>query len=155
MRQDYFDRVCARPETEIATKMMSVNNLWEKRFEMLTPHKADRLRELYNSLFDLLSEYAETGKRPERLFLTDYWDYVRGYQPRWLDTAGYNARRYLNQKMDAAFRLFDSLKEEGMAEPLCMITEGDHTFLYRGYHRLVVLRVLGVSKAKVKQATVP
>lgn len=151
---DYFDRVCELPETKVTTKSLKVDKLWKERLDRLVPHKAERLAELYDALFQLMSDYNETGSQPPALFRTPYWDYVKGYQPDWIDRSGYNARRYMNDKMRHAFRLFDSIRADSVRDPLCMITEGDHTYLYRGYHRLVIAKVLGIDKVKVKHAVV-
>lgn len=154
MVEDYFDRVCRLPGTKLVAKSLKVESLWKKRLDRLTPHKAERLKQLCNALFQLFSEYNKTGKPPERPHMTAYWDYVKGYQPRWLGKVADSGRRYMNDKMRHALRLFDSIKAEGINEPLCMITEGDRTYLYRGYHRLVAAKVLGIDKVQVSHATV-
>jgi hypothetical protein len=149
MTKDYLDRVCEYPTTKTRiARNVSVDELWQMRIRLVISHKKAYLVEFYESFYDFISQVHEGT-------MTDKWhhpyaEYLRGYHKQWSE----GLPRAFQRKLNSAIELYHSIKEEGMRDPLGMIVEDGRTFLYRGYRRLVILKVLGVKRAKVKYAIV-
>lgn len=154
MAKDYLDRVCEDPRTKTrVARSVSVDELWQTRERILIPHRtrSRRLLEFYESFYDFISKVHEGTLKDPRSH--PYAEYLKTYHKQW--AAG--DPKYANsfrRKLQSAIELYRSIKEEGMRDPLGMIVEDGRTFLYRGYRRLVILKVLGVKRAKVKYAIV-
>ncbi len=156
-RQDYYDRVCAYPNTKVRTaNTVSINDLWKSRLDLAIPHKKWRLARFYEA-FSEITEALARGHvfTREEITNTRYWDYIRGYRGRWMqEPMTSKANREVRHKFWSGVHLFQDIKENGMRDPLAMITERGKTFLYRGYRRLVILKSLKTKVAKVNYAIV-
>lgn len=152
MTKDYFDRVCEYPRTKTRiAKYVSVDELWKLRVRFTIAHKKAYLVEFYESFYDFISRVHEGTMKDPRSH--PYAEYVKGYHWQWAAGDKKYKASFL-RKLESAIELYHSIKEEGMRDPLGMIVEDGRTFLYRGYRRLVILKVLGVKRAKVKYAIV-
>ncbi len=151
---DYFDRVCARQNTKIKITNELVSDIWNKRIDLLMRHKIKRLTAFYPAFFkaikDVDSGHEYTNHDIQK---TDYWNFLRRYHKSWQqEPLTDRARRQIKHKFMDGVNLYFDIKLHGMINPLDMITEKGHTCLYRGYRRLVILKVLETKTAKVRYA---
>jgi hypothetical protein len=157
MAEDYFNRVCANPKTKIRTaNNVSVDDLWRTRDSITIPHKKARLVQFYAAFYDYISKVHEGHEYTlEEMRNSSYAEYLKGYHKTWREEPLTSlADRQLRRRYRDAISLYHSIKEEGMRDPLGMIIEDGKTYLYRGYRRLVILKILGTKTAKVKYAIV-
>ena len=150
---DYFDKIRAMPDTVIDTTVALVRVLWDDRLQLLNPGKPDRLKWFYEAFYRFIVDYSNGVRLEYRDH--DYLEYLRWYAEMWNITP--NTRRvYLRRKRQGAMGLFDDIRENGMQDPLCMVVELHlgRAYLYRGYRRLVVAKVLGIDRVKVMYAIV-
>ena len=148
---DYFDKICAMPDTVIYTTVALVQVLWDDRLQLLDPGKPDRLKWFYEVFYRFIVDHSKGVRLEYRDH--DYLEYLRWYAEMWNITP--NTRRvYLRRKRQGAMGLFDDIRENGMRDPLCVVVEPNRAYLYRGYRRLVVAKVLGIDRVKVTYAIV-
>lgn len=152
MVEDYFSRVCRDPNTRIVRMEFSVEALWHVRFDLAHPKKKRRLSVFYQSFQEVMEKLNEGHVYTvEEMEKTDYWRYLRGYHPEWMMRHRPNGiwHRFLD-----GIRLFHDIKERGMINPILVLAENGRMFIYRGYRRFVILKVLGTERMRVDLAIV-
>ncbi len=156
MAEDYFDRICAYPDTTIRIETTPVNRIWGKRIIWAIPRKRWRIREFYKAFLEV-TDALEAGHvySLAEIKQTKYWEYIKGYHRSWREEP-LHPRAYLRmrRKFWSGVRLFHNIKENGMRDSLDIIEENNITMLYRGYRRLVILKTLGIKLAEIRYATV-
>jgi hypothetical protein len=151
---DYFDRVCEMPETTILYDEDLVGNLWKNRFFLAAAHKQDRAKIFFVAYKEIM-ERLHSGHMYDigEIVQTDYWEYIRAYHRGWQkEPLSRGARRQMGSKFFDGVNLFYDIKRNGMRNPLDILVEHGKCDLYRGNRRLVILKVLGIEKAKIRYA---
>jgi hypothetical protein len=154
MMTDYFDRVCKLPNTVILFDEELVNNLWNNRLFLAAVHKQKRAKVFFVAFKEVM-ERLHSGYvyDDSEINQTDYWGYIREYHRSWQkEPLPRGARRQMSRKFFDGVNLFYDIKKNGMRNPLDILVESGKCDLYRGNRRLVILKVLGIEKAKVRYA---
>ena len=153
---NYLERVCSYPDTKVEVKDVSVEELWQKRIDFAAPHKKDRAKEFYEIFLEMMENLNKGHKYTRRtMHRTKYWEYIRAYHKSWQEVPlQERAKRQMYRKFMDAVNLFHDIKKNGMLKPLDIIIENSKSSLYRGSRRLVVLKVLGTERAKVRYVVV-
>jgi hypothetical protein len=135
---------------------IDVDDLWRGRFELAPRHKKRRISEFCEAFLWIISNVHHGYKYTlDEIRTTRYWGYLQGYHPSWREKPlSSKADRQLRHRFWSGIHLYKDIRENGMHSPLAVVVEGGVKCLYRGWRRLVILKVLGVKIAEVKYAVV-
>jgi len=137
------------------SKNIPIDFLWENRLGIAEPLKRWRIEILYNSLWEYITEL-DKGKKftPNDWEKTRYYNYLTTHLakvllpqdfPKWQKK--YKTR--LHRKMKEVTDIFYSIKKEGLKQPLEFYRDNGKTYLWKGYRRFIILKVLGVKSVPV------
>jgi hypothetical protein len=141
----------------LRTIIEKVGDLWARRIELANPRKTRRLEEFY-TVFDSVVRSWLDGKvwSEEQIIESEYFKYLRGYHSWWkTEPLSERAKREILERWREGEELLWDIKRRGMRDPIEVIT-GDRgrQYIRRGNRRLVILWVLGISKAKICYGTI-
>ena len=148
---DRWDTYVALPTTLVVETEELVSDLWARRVEHYVPHKKHLAERHLSAFEDLVRKWHTDALHDVRFH--PYWEYIKGYHKSWA-VGGDRAETGMLRMVKDGYNLYNSIKKEGMRNPLCAIFENGSRYLYRGWRRLVILHVLGITKARVANAIV-
>ena len=153
-----FAIACQKPGAKIEEVEMSIDDLWNERFNHLPRRKAKR-RQVFYRAFPQLVRTVLAGKNYtlgsiQEAAKTEYWEFIRSYRNSWLkDPDSYKTRFEMMSRFLIAVGLIIDIQTRGVINPLELIVTKEGKCLYRGCQRLVIMKELGIPTARVKVVT--
>ena len=154
MAKDYYDRIIELPTTTVLFGEESVNDLWENRIYLAVAHKKERAMVSFLALYEIVDNLNRGNTySEEEIAETEHWEYIKGYHKSWQEVPlSSRARNQMSRKFWDSVNLFYDIKRHGMRDPLDILVTKGKCDLYRGSRRLVILKVLGTEKARIRYA---
>jgi hypothetical protein len=156
MKKDKFDELLKDKTVRIIMTVESVESLWATRSSLTPRQKRRRFPELFESLHEVATKL-HTGYVYDRneMMHSKYFGYLRGYHRSWLlDPLSPIQERQITNKFNDVVALLHSVKDIGVQSPLDMVIHNGQRKIFRGVRRLVIMKVLDLQLARVRNAIV-
>ena len=142
-----------RPSENGKYKHLTINNLWQNRVAISEPLKRWRLKLMFDSFSQAIKELdAGNTFTDEQIRTTRYYYYLATHLAKDVTPLTFNRYyakkwdKYLIKKFRSGEQLFHSIKNEGLKTPLEFYRKDGQVYLWKGYRRLVILKILGVNE---------